>query len=113
MLVCFLLNNLLFTYASEEVAVKKTEETTTCQSDNDCCGNNATEDTCCEKDNCCANVPATSNHISFSAIMGIDKKNEANVPLPATNSINRSDLRSASDLSEGHSSSLIKPPAFV
>lgn len=113
MLVCFLLNNLLFTYSSEQVAVKKTEETATCQSDDDCCGSDSTEDTCCEKENCCANVPATSSHISFSAIVGIDKKNEAIVPNPTSNSINRSDLRSASELSDGHSSSLIKPPATV
>lgn len=111
-MVCFLLNNLLFTYSQEENTPPAAETITACESKDKCCNNEPETKNCCEKESCCANVPASSYHLSFSAIIGIEKKNEAIVPLPLPNHLNKMYFRTASELSEGHTASLIKPPSI-
>ncbi len=112
MFVCFLLNNLLFTYSTKQISLKKSEDTNiTCQSEDDCCLNPNKENSCCEEGNCCANLP--SNHLNFSVIIGVDKKNEMLVSIASMNTFNLSELNSDAQLSDGYLSSLIKPPAFT
>lgn len=110
-LVCFLLNNLLFTYYTEEIAVKK--EVKACVLKEECCEEESPKEMCCEKDKCCANIPSANTHLNFSVIIGIDKKNEALVFASSINTFDLSKLKSASELSEGFLNSLIRPPAIV
>lgn len=109
MLICFLLNNLLFTYSSEK---EEKAEVVCSAEDQDCCANDEAGDMCCEKESCCANVPVAS-HLNFSVIIGIDKKNEATVTAPSINTFDLYQINAAAKLADGYLSSLIKPPAFA
>lgn len=111
-LVCFVLNNLLFTYGTEKqertVLVCITNE----EMEDGCCAEEEDmEILCCSEDGCCARIPVQSSHLNFSVIIGADEKNEAMVPADHFNTFQLSHLRTATELSEGHLSSLIKPPA--
>jgi len=109
-LVCFVLNNLLFTYSTQKE--EKVEVVCTAE-DEGCCSEDANEDMCCSKDNCCANVPVQSSHLNFSVIMGADEKNDAIVSSGSFNTFQLHNLRSAAELSDGYLNSLIKPPSIA
>ncbi len=113
-LVCFLLNNLLFTYSTEQVSVKQSANlSTACASEGDCCSAGTEgDDACCQKENCCANIPSNSSHINFSVIIGIDKSNDATLYAASLTTFSLSNLKTASELSDGYLNSLIRPPAF-
>lgn len=109
-LVCFLLNNLLFTYST----VKEEKVDVVCMAEDEgCCSEDSNEEMCCSKENCCANVPVQSTHLNFSVIMGAEEKNDAFVSSASFNTFQLHNLRSAAELSEGYLNSLIKPPATV
>lgn len=108
-LVCFLLNNLLFTYSSE----KEEKAKIVCTSeDQGCCSENEVGNVCCESNDCCANVPV-STHLNFSVIIGVDKKSEAALTAPSINTFHLKQINAAGELADGHLNSLIKPPAFA
>lgn len=110
MLVCFVLNNLLFTYSTQ----KEEKVEVVCMAvDEGCCSEDTNEDMCCNKENCCANVPVQTAHLNFSVIMGAEEKNEALVSAGSINTFQLHNLRSAAELSEGYLNSLIKPPAIA
>ena len=109
-LVCFVLNNLLFTYST----VKEEKVEVVCMTnDEGCCTEDEAGDVCCNKESCCANVPVQSAHLNFSVIMGADEKNDALVSAGSFNTFQLHNLRSAAELSEGFLNSLIKPPAVA
>lgn len=108
-LVCFLLNNLLFTYDAHSVKEDPTE--TKCLSEDNCCSEE--EQTCCGKEDCCTNVPISNSHLHFSLIAGIDKKSESQLSATSLNTFYLNKIKSADNLSDGYLTSLIKPPATV
>ncbi len=106
--MCFVLNNLLFTYSTE----KKERVVIVCESeDGSCCMETETIDFCCQKESCCAQVPLQSAHINVSVIIGVDKKIETQITTPELTNFYLSHLKLTAELSEGHLNSLIKPPA--
>ncbi|MBP9068057.1 MAG: hypothetical protein KBG47_01025 [Bacteroidia bacterium] len=109
-LVCFVLNNLLFTYST----IKEEKVEVVCMAEDDgCCSEETNEEMCCNKENCCANIPVQSAHLNFSVIIGADEKNDAIVSSGSFNTFQLNNLRSAAELCEGHLHSLIKPPSIA
>ena len=109
-LVCFVLNNLLFTYSTE----KKERVVILCDSEgNSCCMETETIEFCCEEGSCCAQVPVQSAHINVSVIIGVDKKSDTRIAALELANFYLSHLKLTAELSEGHLNSLIKPPAFT
>jgi hypothetical protein len=108
-LVCFLLNNLLFTYDAHSQTNEPTE--VKCLSDDNCCSEE--QEACCEKKDCCANVPVSTSHLHFSLIAGIDKKAESQLSTISLNTFYLNKIKVADNLSDGYLTSLIKPPTTV
>lgn len=107
-MVCFVLNNLLFTYASE----KQDRIVLVCESEKgECMLPQDLKDLCCQMEDCCARGPVQSAHVNFSVIIGVDKDHDPSVQTPELSNFNLSQIEQAAELCEGHSSSLIKPPA--
>lgn len=66
---------------------------------------------CCQMEDCCARVPIQSAHANVSVIMGLEKDLQPNLKTPELSNFCLSQIGQAAELSEGHLSSLIKPPA--
>lgn len=66
---------------------------------------------CCQMEDCGARVPVQSAHVNVSVIIGLEKDNQTSLRTPELSNFSLSQLDQAAELSEGHLSSLIKPPA--
>jgi hypothetical protein len=107
-LFCFVTNNLLFTYAID----KKDKIVMVCESDEgECLLPADLKDMCCDMEDCCARVPVQSAHVNVSVIMGLEKDSQPPLRTPEFSNFSLSQLDQAAELSEGHLSSLIKPPS--
>jgi hypothetical protein len=98
----------LFTYAIE----KKDKIVMVCESDKgECLLPKDLKDICCDMEDCCARVPVQSAHVNVSVIIGLEKEHQTSLKTPELSNFSLSQLDQAAELSEGHLSSLIKPPA--
>jgi hypothetical protein len=107
-LLCFVLNNLLFTYATE----KHSKIVVVCESEDGTCCMQMDEDVemCCHMEDCAARVPIQSAHANFSVIIGLDKDQNQTIQTPELSNFNLAQIHKAAELSEGHLNALIKPP---